>query len=194
MPAARQRPAQPGRRTGALIYLNIRTLNRDSLSSRLAFLMTTHNHKEAGNMRDFRSVIASVVLALAAWTATVNPSQADTGTVHVLFSTAGAVAGVGDGKGTLTFHGKTYPFGVSGASFGATLALTVAEFEGRVLNLRTPGGLAGNYIGIGAGGAIVGGIGVARLRNANGVILVVRGSKLGAGLSINLARVTITMM
>jgi hypothetical protein len=151
-------------------------------------------HKEARNMRDFRSVITSAFLALAASTATVNPSQAATGTVRVLFGAAGVVASVGDGKGTLTFHGKTYPFLVSGASFGATLALTVADLEGRALNLRTPGDLAGNYIGVGAGGAFVGGIGVARLRNANGVILVFRGSKLGAGLSINLARVTITMM
>jgi len=130
-------------------------------------------------MRDFRSVIASVLLALAAWTATVNGSQADTGTVQALFSAAGVVASVGDGRGTLTFQGKTYPFAVSGASFGATLALTVGELEGRALNLRPPGDLAGNYIGVGTGGAIVGGMGVARL---------------GAGLSINLARVTITMM
>jgi hypothetical protein len=166
--------------------------NQDFSLLQACILMATH--KEVRNMRDFRSVITSAFLALAAWTATVNPSQADTGTVHVLFSTAGVVAGVGSGKGTLTFHGKTYPFGVSGASFGATLALTVAELEGRALNLRTPGDLAGNYIGVGTGGAIVGGIGVARLRNANGVILVVRSSKLGAGLSINLARVTITMM
>ena len=145
-------------------------------------------------MRDFRSVVTSAFLALAAWTVTVNPLQAETGTVRVLFGTAGVVVGVGNGKGTLTFHGKTYPFEVSGASLGATLALTVSELEGRVLNLRTPGDLAGNYIGVGASGAIVGGVGVARLRNANGVILVVRGPKLGAGLSVNLARVTITMM
>src|SRR6476620_9000684 len=145
-------------------------------------------------MRDFRSVVTSAFLALAAWTVTVNPLQAETGTVRVLFGTAGVVVGVGNGKGTLTFHGKTYPFEVSGASLGATLALTVSELEGRVLNLRTPGDLAGNYIAVGASGAIVGGVGVARLRNANGVILVVRGPKLGAGLSVNLARVTITMM
>ena len=113
--------------------------------------------------------------------------------MHVLFSTAGIVAGVGNGEGTLTFHGKTYPFEVSGASVGATLALTVSEVEGRALNLRTPGDLAGRYIAVGAGGAIVGGVGVARLRNRNGVILVVSGPKLGAGLSVSLARVTITM-
>jgi hypothetical protein len=144
-------------------------------------------------MRDFRSVITSVFWALAVWTATVNPSHADTGTVRVLFGTAGVVAGLGNGEGTLTFRGKNYPFEVSGVSFGATLALTVSEYEGRALNLRAPGDLAGNYIAFGAGGAIAGGIGVARLRNANGVILVVRGPKLGAGLSVALARVTITM-
>ena len=145
-------------------------------------------------MGDFRSVTTSAFLALAAWTATVKPLQADTGTVHVLFSAAGAVAGVGNGKGTLTFHGKTYPFAVSAASFGATLALTVSELQGRALNLHTPGDLAGNYVAVGAGGAIGGGIGVARLRNANGVILVVRGPKLGVGFSVTLARLTITMM
>jgi hypothetical protein len=145
-------------------------------------------------MRDFRSVITPAFLALAAWMAMVNPSQADTGTVRVLFGTAGIVVGAGEGKGTLTFHGKTYPFEVSGASFGATLTLTVSELEGRALNLRTPGDLAGTYNAVSAGGAFVGGIGVARLRNANGVILVVRGPKLGAGLSVNVARVTITMM
>ena len=145
-------------------------------------------------MRDLRGVITSAFLVLTTCTATVSPSQADTGTVRVLFGTAGVVAGVGNGRGTLTFHRKTYPFEVSGASLGVTLALTVSEMEGRVLNLRAPGDLAGNYIAVGAGGAIVGGIGIARLRNANGVVLVIRGPKLGAGLSVNLARVTITMM
>ena len=145
-------------------------------------------------MRDFRSLITSAFLVLAAWTVNVNPSQADTASVRILFGTAGVVAGVGNGKGSLTFHGKTYPFEVSGASFGATLALAVSEFEGRALNLRNPGDLAGTYIAVGAGGAIAGGIGVARLRNANGVILVLRGPKLGVGVSVNVARVTITMM
>jgi hypothetical protein len=142
-------------------------------------------------MRDALSVITSAFMALAAWTGTVNPSQAETGTVRVVFGSAGVVAGVGSGEGTLTFQGKTYPFKISGASLGATLALTVSEYEGRALNLRTPDDLAGNYIALGAGGAIAGGIGVARLRNAKGVIMVVRGPKLGAGLSV--AFITITM-
>ena len=92
-------------------------------------------------MRDVLSVISCTFLALAAWTATVSPSQAETGTVRVVFGAAGVVAGGGSGEGTLTFHGKTYPFKISGASFGATLALTVSEYEGRARNLRTPGDL-----------------------------------------------------
>jgi hypothetical protein len=144
-------------------------------------------------MLDRRRIIMSAFLSLAAWTTTVNPSQADTGTVRILFGASGAVIGVGNGDGVLTFHGKTYPFEVSGASLGATLVLTVSELVGQARNLRTPGDLAGNYIAVGAGGAVVGGIGVARLRNAKGVIMVVRGPKLGAGLSVALAHVTITM-
>jgi hypothetical protein len=145
-------------------------------------------------MGNFRRVVAAAAFALAAGTATAGPSQADTGAVRVLFGTSGIVAGVGEGKGVLTFQGKTYSFQVSGVSFGATLAQTVSELEGRAMHLRAPGDLAGNYIAIGVGGAIVGGMGVARLRNAKGVVLVVRGPKLGAGLSLNLARVTITML
>src|ERR1700730_14255891 len=110
--------------------------------------------KRTGTMRDFRSMVASAFVALATWTATVNPLQAETGTVRVLFSTAGVVVGVGNGKAMLTFHGKTYPFEVSGASFGPTLALTVSELEGRARNLRTPDDLAGNYIAVGVGGAV----------------------------------------
>jgi hypothetical protein len=51
-------------------------------------------------MRDFRSVVMSAFLALAGWTAMVDPSQADTGTVRVLFGAPGVVVGVGNGKGS----------------------------------------------------------------------------------------------
>jgi hypothetical protein len=37
----------------------------------------------------------------------------NTGTVRVLFGTAVVAASLGNGKGTSTFHGKTYPFEAS---------------------------------------------------------------------------------
>ncbi|WP_027580372.1 hypothetical protein [Bradyrhizobium sp. Ai1a-2] len=144
-------------------------------------------------MRDLRGAIASSLMTFAAWMATTGPSLADTGTVHVLFSKAGIIAAVGNGTGVLTFRGRQYPFDVWGASFGATLALTVNEFVGQAQNLRNPGDLAGTYTAVGAAGALVAGAGAARLRNANGVVLVLRGPRLGVELSASLARVTITM-
>jgi hypothetical protein len=134
-----------------------------------------------------------VVWSLATCVALSSPSQAGTGQVRILFGTAAVVVGVGNGTGTLTFEGKTYSFEVSGASIGASLTQAVSELDGTVRNLRRPEDLAGNYIAVGVGAAIGGGAGVARLRNAKGVTLVLRGPKLGAGLSINLAKVTITM-
>jgi hypothetical protein len=88
---------------------------------------------------------------------------------------------------------KKYPFEVYGASFGATLELSVSEFVGRALNLRSPGDLAGTYTAAGAGGALVAGAGGVRLRNANGVVLALHGPKLGVALSANLVRITIAM-
>jgi hypothetical protein len=86
---------------------------------------------------------------------------------------------------------KKYPFEVSGASFGATLELSVSEFVGRALNLRSPGDLAGSYTAVGAGGALVGGLGGVRLRKADGVVLVLSGPKLGVALSANLIRMPV---
>ena len=82
-------------------------------------------------MRHSFSLVAYTFLTFAAWTAMGSPS-ADTATLRVLFGTAGIVVGVGNGKGTLTFQGKTYPFEVSSASFGETLSrLSVSSKGGR---------------------------------------------------------------
>jgi hypothetical protein len=144
-------------------------------------------------MRNFRGAIAYTLITFVEWMATTNASLADTGRVHVLFSKAGVIAAIGSGTGVLTFHGKKYPFDVSGASLGATLALSVNEFVGQAENLSNPGDLAGTYTALGAAGALVAGAGAARLRNSNGVVLVLRGPRLGVELSASLARVTITM-
>ncbi|MBR0797250.1 hypothetical protein JQ615_17810 [Bradyrhizobium jicamae] len=144
-------------------------------------------------MRRLRSVIAYSFVALAAWAATAEPSQAGTGTVRIVLGTASFVVGTGGGKGTLTYQGKTYQFAVTGLSFGASLSETVGVLEGLARNLHSPEDLAGSYVAVGVAGAIVAGGGVARLRNAKRVSLVLRGPKVGAGFSVNLAHVTITM-
>ena len=93
----------------------------------------------------------------------------------------------------LTFHGKNYPFTVSGMSVGFTVGASTTKFVGRALNLHNPGDLAGSYAAAGAGGAVAGGAGGVQLQNANGVILQLSGPKVGAEVSAAVGGVTIAM-
>jgi len=137
--------------------------------------------------------ILCAVLTLFLWSATATPSQADTGTLRVVFGKAGLVAAVGSGEGVLTFHGKRYGFLVAGASIGATLAASTSVLHGTALNISTPSDLAATYTGVGGGAAVAAGVSGVRLRNEKGVVLDLRGAKLGVEVSANLALITITM-
>lgn len=121
------------------------------------------------------------------------PSRADTGTVRVVFGKIGLVGAVGSGEGVLTFHGKRYGFLVAGGSFGATVAASAAVLKGTARNLTNPSDLAGTYTGGGGGAAAAVGISVVRLRNEKGVLLQLRGAKLGVELSANMTAISITM-
>jgi hypothetical protein len=134
---------------------------------------------------------AAVVLLLLMGFTTA--SFADTGTVSVVFTKGGFIVDVGGGQGVLTFHGKKYPFTVSGASFGFSIGASTSKFVGRALNLRRPGDLAGSYVAAGAGGAVAAGAGGVQLQNANGVILQLSGARVGAEVSAAVGGVTITM-
>jgi hypothetical protein len=138
-----------------------------------------------------RSSILCAVLMLFLWSATASPSQADTGTLRVVFGKAGLVAAVGSGEGVLTFHGKRYAFIVAGGSVGATLAASTSVLRGTALNLNSPADLAGTYTDIGGGAAVAAGVSAVKLRNDKGVVLELRGAKLGVEVSANVALITI---
>jgi hypothetical protein len=125
-------------------------------------------------------IFCAAALGLSALASVSTASQAETGTVRVVFTKAGFIVGVGGGRGILTFRGHHYPFTVSGASFGATIGASTTQFVGRALNMRTPGDIAGS-----AGGVA--------LQNANGVVLELHGVKVGMELSAAVGGVTITM-
>ena len=141
----------------------------------------------------FRTLICAAILELAAVAGAATPSQAETGTVRVVFTKGGFIIGVGGGQGVLTFRGHHYPFTVSGASFGATIGASTTQLAGYALNMRAPGDLAGTYSAIGAGVAVAGGAGGVQLQNANGVVLQLHGVKVGVELSAAVGGVTVTM-
>jgi hypothetical protein len=145
-------------------------------------------------MRRFRARMMLVaVLGFSAPNVLATPTFADTGAVSVVFTKGGFIVGVGGGEGVLVFHGKKYPFTVSGMSVGFTIGASTTKFVGRALNLRSPADLAGSYAVAGAGGAVAAGAGGVQLQNGNGVILQLSGPKVGAEVSAAVGGVTITM-
>jgi hypothetical protein len=143
--------------------------------------------------RTVRTLICGAVLGLLAMASLSTMSQAETGSIRVEFTKAGFIVGVGGGRGILTFRGRNYPFRVSGMSFGATIGASANKMVGRALNMRAPGDLTGTYSVIGAGGALAGGAGGARLQNAKGVILQLQGVKVGVELSASVGGIEIAM-
>ena len=135
---------------------------------------------------------AAVFVAAATLIVATLPSQADTGAVRFRVGSAGFIVGVGGGSGTLTFHGKTYPLRIGGVSIGM-IGVSSADLVGRARNLRRPSDIAGTYTAVGAGLAIAGGAKTARLRNANGVVLEVRGTQVGFSASLDLSGLQISM-
>lgn len=123
---------------------------------------------------------------------TASRSRADTGRVHAKILKAGFIVGVGGGNGTLTFHGRRYPLRFSGISAG-TIGVAGVELVGTASHLRTAADIAGGYSAVGAGFAFAGGAKVARLQNANGVVIELRGVQVGLDLSLNLSGLTVAM-
>src|ERR1700758_3924865 len=132
--------------------------------------------------------LAVFLVGLAGFSA---PSQAETGSVAVVFTKGGLIVGVGGGEGVLTLRGKHYPFTVSGMSVGFTIGASTTKLVGRALTLKGPASIEGSYVVGGAGGAVAAGAGAVQLQNANGVILQLSGPKVGAEVSAAVGGVTI---
>ncbi len=142
-----------------------------------------------GTFRAIKLSLAAIA-AIVMLASVSSQSQAQTVRMHI--AKVGFIVGVGGGNGTLTFHGRRYPFSVGGISLGS-LGIAGADLVGTAFNLHHPGDLAGAYTAVGAGAAVAGGAQVARLQNAKGVILQLSGPQVGFQLSLGLSGLTITM-
>jgi hypothetical protein len=147
------------------------------------------------NMFGFRGSVryglaAMVAMVLAGLPA---PSQAQTGSVAFEISKAGFIIGVGGGRGVLNYQGRRYPLTVSGMSVGATIGASTTQLVGTASNLRQPSDIEGVYSALGGGVAVAGGVASVRLQNAKGVILSLRGRKVGLELSVNVSGAEIRM-
>ena len=131
---------------------------------------------------------AAALVAAFMLVAVVLPSYADTGSVRFRVTRAGFIVGAGGGTGVLVFHGKPYTDTQALEHFAAS-----ADVVGRAYNLRRAQDIVGTYTAVGAGVAIAGGGTAARLQNANGVVIEVRGRQVGFEASLNLSGMTVSM-
>jgi hypothetical protein len=136
------------------------------------------------------AILAGALIMVAA--STESRAQTGSGTVRIQIVKAGFIVGVGGGKGTLTFNGKSYPLSIGGVSVG-TIGVATVNLAGTARNLRTAADIAGTYGAASASVAIVGGAKVATLKNEKGVVLEVHGVQLGLEASLSLSGMTIAL-
>ena len=143
-------------------------------------------------MRTLRSSwVDAMALALAI--GVTMPSHAITGSVRVTVAKAGFIVGAGGGRGTLSFRHRNYSFTVQGLSLGFTAGASINKLVGRADYINELGDFAGTYSVIGAGGALIGGVGAVQLKNDKGVIITLQGAKGGLEVSANVTKVVITL-
>ncbi|UVO33609.1 hypothetical protein KUL72_18915 [Bradyrhizobium arachidis] len=140
-----------------------------------------------------RRLMAMLLLALGlAVPATPSFAQA-AGHVRVKIVKAGLLVGGGIGSGTLVYRGRTYPFRITGLSFGITAGATIGRLVGWASDIREVGDFVGTYSSVGGGFALVGGVNGVHLRNEKGVTIVLQGPKAGLELAANLGTIVISL-
>jgi hypothetical protein len=137
-------------------------------------------------------LIAIMVAMALILVAAPSPSRAQTGSVRIQIAKAGFIVGVGGGSGTLNYRGRSYPLRISGVSVG-TIGLASADMKGRAYNLRTAADIVGTYSAVSGSLAVAGGAKVARLQNANGVVLDLQGRQAGFESSLSLSGMSISL-
>lgn len=136
----------------------------------------------------------TLLLLVLGLTMPATPALAQaSGHVRAKIVKAGLLVGGGVGNGVLTYRGKTYPFRISGLSFGITVGATVGRLDGWASGIREVGDFAGTYSSVGGGFALVGGVNGVHLRNEKGVTIVLQGPKAGLELAANISQIAISL-
>jgi hypothetical protein len=133
------------------------------------------------------------LVALLASMVTAAPSHAVSGAVRVTMIKAGLGVGAGAGRGVLTFRNRNYRFTVQGLSFGLAAGASVLKLAGRADYLNELSDFSGPYTVVGAGGALVGGVGGVQLKNDKGVLITLQGPRVGLELAANVSTVVIIL-
>jgi len=144
-------------------------------------------------MRTSSALFARLIAVLALAAAFAFPAQADEGGITFSVIKAGLVIGGSAGSGTLFFHGRSYPLGIGGISYGFTFGASETRFRGTVSNIRSPADVSGVYAAGNVGAAVGRGAQAIVLTNQHGAVLTLSGNSVGAIVSADLNGLVITV-
>ncbi|MCC7220822.1 MAG: DUF1134 domain-containing protein, partial [Candidatus Contendobacter sp.] len=106
------------------------------------------------------------------------------GKVSIAEKQFGLLLGGSTGSGTLTFHGRKYPFKLKGLSAGLNVGVSKMSAAGEVYDLKMISQFPGTFTKMEASVALGGGVGGLRLQNENGVIMNLRSRTKGLDLNL----------
>ncbi len=109
--------------------------------------------KEQTPMRT-SSALRAGLIALATLAGGASAAYADSGGISFSVIKAGIVIGGSAGSGTLSFHGRQYPLGIGGLSYGFTFGASETHFRGTVSHISGPGDVSGVYAAGNVGAAL----------------------------------------
>ena len=137
--------------------------------------------------------LPAIALPILAGLAFLSAAFADNGGIRFSIIKAGFVVGGSGGSGTLTFHGKQYPLGIGGISYGFTFGASETRFTGTVTNINRASDVSGVYAAGNVGAAVGRGAQAIVLTNEKGAILTLSGSSVGAIVSADLNGLVVTV-
>jgi len=95
------------------------------------------------------------------------------------------ILGGSEGKGVLTFQGKTYPFTIKGGSVGG-VGVTKVHATGNVYFLKNAADFPGTFSAVSAGVTVVKGVGATSYQNTKGVYMKLKEKASGAELALGI--------
>ena len=148
-------------------------------------------------MQSYRKMTGSVLLVttlLVGGLALAADAKQPVGQVSIEEEQFGLILGGSAGSGTLTFHGKTYPFKLKGLSAGANVGISKMSAVGAVYDLNQVSQFPGTYTKFESSVALGGGVGGLHLKNENGVIMNLSSRTKGLDLNLgSMSGMTVTM-
>ena len=143
-----------------------------------------HRMKSFGGV-GLRMVAAMTAVAVISGlpTRALAESGPPSGSVTLHVGQAGYIGAVSKGERVLHFHGRNYPFEIAGTGVGG-VGITRFDGQGHVYNLTSVAEFAGPFAQVRTGLSLGrGGKGKMVMRNRNGVVMKLSGTRKGLSLS-----------